>query len=48
MRGGHLSEETARADVAAPIGVILALGVSCVIGWLYILALLFSIQVGQQ
>lgn len=44
---GHLSEETARADVSAPIGVIMALGVSAVIGWLYILALLFSIQVSS-
>ena len=41
----HLGEETQRADVSAPIGVIIALAVSSVIGWLYILALLFSIQV---
>ena len=43
---GHLSEETARADVSSPIGVIIALVVSAVFGWLYILALLFSVQVG--
>lgn len=42
---GHMSEETKNADVSAPWGIIVALGTSAVVGWGYIMALLFSIQV---
>ncbi|CAK0780294.1 hypothetical protein CVIRNUC_005001 [Coccomyxa viridis] len=41
---GHMSEETRNADVSAPWGIIVALGTSAVVGWGYIMALLFSIQ----
>ncbi|KAK9915256.1 hypothetical protein WJX75_006770 [Coccomyxa subellipsoidea] len=41
---GHMSEETKSADRSAPWGIILAIGTSAVVGWGYILALLFSIQ----
>lgn len=40
-----MSEETKSADRSAPWGIILAIGTSAVVGWGYILALLFSIQV---
>ena len=45
---GHMSEETKNADVSAPWGIIVALGTSAVVGWGYIMALLFSIQVRQR
>ena len=41
----HMSEETKNADVVAPWGILLSIIVSAVAGWLYIIALLFSIQV---
>jgi len=44
-RCGHMSEETKSADRSAPWGIVLAIGTSAVVGWGYILALLFSIQV---
>jgi amino acid transporter len=40
-----MSEETKAADRSAPIGIIMAIGTSAVVGWGYIMALLFSIQV---
>ncbi|KAJ1566443.1 hypothetical protein HK405_009787 [Cladochytrium tenue] len=40
----HVTEETRRADVAGPVGIILAIGVSTVTGFLYILGALFSLQ----
>ena len=43
-----MSEETRNADVSAPWGIIVALGTSAVVGWGYIMALLFSIQVRQS
>ncbi|KAI9358610.1 amino acid transporter [Zopfochytrium polystomum] len=40
----HVTEETRQADVAGPIGIVLAIGVSSVAGFIYLLALLFVIQ----
>ncbi len=39
-----MTEETHNAAVAGPIGIIMAIGVSAVLGWFLILGLLFSIQ----
>ena len=43
-----MSEETRNADVSAPWGIVVALGTSAVVGWGYLMALLYSIQVGQR
>ena len=48
MRAGISARRPLGQMLLRPLASSLALGVSCVIGWLYILALLFSIQVGQQ
>ncbi|KAI0073328.1 APC amino acid permease [Panus rudis PR-1116 ss-1] len=40
----HMTEETHNAAVSGPIGIIMAIGVSAVLGWFLILGLLFSIQ----
>ncbi|KAJ3148208.1 hypothetical protein HDU86_007556 [Geranomyces michiganensis] len=40
----HMSEETANASVAGPIGVVMSIVVSAVVGWVYLLGLTFSIQ----
>ena len=40
----HLSEETNNAGWAAPLGVIMSIGVSALFGFFVILSLLFSIQ----
>ncbi|KAG0344731.1 hypothetical protein BG004_004207 [Podila humilis] len=40
----HMTEETKNADVAGPIGILLAVGVSFVAGLGYLLALTFGIQ----
>lgn len=40
----HMTEETHNAAMAGPVGIIMALGVSAVLGWFLILGLLFSIQ----
>lgn len=39
-----MTEETHNAAMAGPIGIIMAIGVSAVLGWFLILGLLFSIQ----
>jgi len=39
-----MTEETRNAAMAGPIGIIMAIGVSAVLGWFLILGLLFSIQ----
>ena len=39
-----MTEEMHNAAMAGPIGIIMAIGVSAVLGWILILALLFSIQ----
>ncbi|EKM76340.1 hypothetical protein AGABI1DRAFT_45138 [Agaricus bisporus var. burnettii JB137-S8] len=40
----HLTEETKNAAMSGSIGIIMAIGVSGVLGWFFILGLLFSIQ----
>ncbi|KAH9981654.1 APC amino acid permease [Russula compacta] len=40
----YMAEETHNAAISAPIGVVMSIGVSAVLGWLLILALLFSMQ----
>ncbi|KAF7296203.1 Amino acid permease [Mycena chlorophos] len=40
----HMTEETKNAAMSGPIGIIMAIGVSAVLGWFLILGLLFSIQ----
>ncbi|PCH34841.1 APC amino acid permease [Wolfiporia cocos MD-104 SS10] len=40
----HMSEETHNAAMSGPIGIVMAIGVSAVLGWFLILGLLFSIQ----
>ena len=39
-----MTEETHNAAMAGPIGIVMAIGVSAVLGWYLILGLLFSIQ----
>ena len=39
-----MTEETHNAAMAGPIGIIMAIGVSAVLGWFLMLGLLFSIQ----
>ncbi|KAH9914364.1 amino acid transporter [Epithele typhae] len=40
----HMTEETHNAALMGPIGIVMAIGVSAVLGWFLILGLLFSIQ----
>ncbi|EPS95406.1 hypothetical protein FOMPIDRAFT_1168680 [Fomitopsis schrenkii] len=40
----HMTEETHNAAMSGPIGIVMAIGVSAVLGWFLILGLLFSIQ----
>ncbi|KAG0697353.1 amino acid permease-domain-containing protein, partial [Suillus ampliporus] len=40
----HMTEETHNAAMAGSIGIVMAIGVSAVLGWFLILGLLFSIQ----
>lgn len=39
-----MTEETHNAAVSGPLGIIMAIGVSAVLGWFLILGLLFSMQ----
>ena len=39
-----MTEETRNAAMAAPIGIILSIGASAVLGWFLTLGLLFSVQ----
>jgi len=39
-----MTEETRNAAMSGPIGIIMAIGVSAILGWFLLLALLFSIQ----
>lgn len=41
----HLTEETTGADKNGPIAILSSLGMIYLLGWAYILALTFSIQV---
>ncbi|KAJ3006844.1 hypothetical protein HKX48_009451 [Thoreauomyces humboldtii] len=40
----HLTEETKNAAVAGPVGIVLSILVSAIVGWIYLLGLTFSIQ----
>ena len=40
----HMTEETHNAAMSGPIGIIMSIGVSAILGWFLILGLLFSIQ----
>src|SRR5260221_12636752 len=40
----HMTEETRNAAMSGPIGIVMAIGVSAILGWFLLLALLFSIQ----
>jgi amino acid transporter len=40
----HMTEETHNAARAGPIGIVMSIGVSAILGWLLILGLLFCIQ----
>ncbi len=40
-----MSEETVSADKTAALGIVLAVGCSSIAGLLYVLALMFSVQV---
>ena len=39
-----MTEETRNAAMSGPIGIVLSIGVSAILGWFLILGLLFSIQ----
>jgi hypothetical protein len=43
-----MSEETVAADKTAALGIVLAVGCSAIAGLMYILALMFSVQVSSQ
>lgn len=47
-RCGHMSEETVSADKTAALGIVLAVGCSSIAGLMYVLALMFSVQVGSH
>lgn len=40
----HMTEETRNAAMSGPVGIVMAIGVSAVLGWFLLLGLLFSIQ----
>ncbi|KAN0115729.1 hypothetical protein V8E52_006675 [Russula decolorans] len=40
----YMTEETHNAAISGPIGIIKAIGVSAILGWFFILSLLFSVQ----
>jgi len=40
----HMTEETQNAAMAGSVGIIMAIGVSAILGWFLLLGLLFSIQ----
>jgi amino acid transporter len=40
----HMTEETHNAATSGPIGIVMSIGVSAILGWFLILGLLFSIQ----
>lgn len=39
-----MTEETRNAAMSGPVGIVMAIGVSAVLGWFLLLGLLFSIQ----
>ncbi|KAJ3278665.1 hypothetical protein HK104_002142, partial [Borealophlyctis nickersoniae] len=40
----HMTEETKNASISGPVGVVMSIVVSFLVGWLYLLGLTFSIQ----
>lgn len=44
LNGFQMTEETHNAAMSGSIGIVMAIGVSAVLGWFLILGLLFSIQ----
>ncbi|KAI0732146.1 amino acid/polyamine transporter I [Fomitopsis betulina] len=40
----HMSEETRNAAMAGPMGIVIAIGISVVLGWCLMVALLFCVQ----
>ncbi|KAH9981655.1 APC amino acid permease [Russula compacta] len=40
----HMTEETHNAAMSGPIGIVISIGVSAILGWFLLLGLLFSIQ----
>lgn len=44
----HMTEETRNAAMSGSIGIVMAIGVSAILGWFLLLGLLFSIQDVQQ
>ena len=43
-----MSEETVSADKTAALGIVLAVGCSSIAGLMYVLALMFSVQVSPH
>lgn len=39
-----MTEETTNPSLSGPLGIVMAIGVSAVLGWFLIIGLLFSIQ----
>lgn len=39
-----MTEETHNAAMSGPIGIVISIGVSAILGWFLLLGLLFSIQ----
>lgn len=44
----HMTEETRGAERSGPIGIVTAVGTTAVVGWVYTLSLLFSVQVMES
>ncbi|TPX59596.1 hypothetical protein PhCBS80983_g02363 [Powellomyces hirtus] len=40
----HMTEETKNASISGPVGIVMSILVSFVVGWIYLLGLTFSIQ----
>ncbi|KAI8806310.1 amino acid transporter [Cladochytrium replicatum] len=40
----HMTEETKNAAVAGPVGIVMSVVISFVVGWAYLMGLLFSVQ----
>ena len=43
-----MTEETRGAERSGPIGIVTAVGATAVVGWIYTLSLLFSVQVSER
>ncbi len=42
-----MTEETRGAERSGPLGIVTAVGSTAVVGWIYTLSLLFSVQVAK-